>query len=385
MRRLTHQSRLAGFINPRRDPPHRGRRGFLAAGEPLKSRPMQMVRVSPFAPRPAWRGLSLAALVIAAGGLASGALAAPPVAQWPRLPRADVPIPQPRPMDLGEEPEDEAEEEGPAAAAQAAPVPPPVGSAPAAPAVAEALAPGDLPALCKALVEEKTILAERAPPVPVQDGCSLPVPVRISAVRLADGNLAALSPPAIMRCEAVAAVAQWVREDIGPAVAALGTRLETVRVADSYQCRTRNRRKGAQISEHGQGNAFDTYGFVLADGRALTVKGSQMPVDFQTDLKASACKRFTTVLGPGSDGYHEDHIHVDLAVRRLDIRLCKWNIKAPAPAQVARAEPKPGAPETAAKPAETSTQDAKADEDMPSAEGIPLPPRRPAGLGRSGG
>lgn len=350
---------------------------------------MQMVRVSLLSPRAAWRGLSLAALVIAAGGLASGALAAPPVAQWPRLPRADVPIPQPRPMDLGDD--EEPEEEGPAAGAQAAPGP---SSAPAAassaqpspPAqAAEKIPAGELPALCKALVADHAIVAERAPPVPVEDGCSLPVPVRFSAVRLADGNLAALSPPAIMRCEAVAAVAQWVREDIGPAVAALGTRLETVRVADSYQCRTRNRRKGAQISEHGQGNAFDTYGFQLADGRALTVKGSQMPVDFQTDLKASACKRFTTVLGPGSDGYHEDHIHVDLAVRRLDIRLCKWNIKAPAPAQVARAEPKPGAPETAAKPGDAPQQDDKAEEDMPSADGIPLPPRRPAGLGRSGG
>ena len=33
-------------------------------------------------------------------------------------------------------------------------------------------------------------------------------------------------------------------------------------------------------------------------------------------LKASACARFTTVLGPASDGFHENHVHVDLAERR---------------------------------------------------------------------
>ena len=36
-------------------------------------------------------------------------------------------------------------------------------------------------------------------------------------------------------------------------------------------------------------------------------------------LKQSACARLPTVLGPGSDGYHEQHIHFDIAVapRRL--------------------------------------------------------------------
>lgn len=338
------------------------------------------------APRTARRGVSLALLLLASVGLADAGLAAPPVAQSPRPPRADVPIPPSRPMDLGVD--EETEEEGPAAQAHGAPAgpsstpSPPTTSAPSTSnpvLVQETAPPGELPALCAALVAEKQIVAERAPPVPVQAGCSLPAPVRISAVRLADGNLAAFSPPAVMRCETVAEVARWMRDDIAPAIAALGTRLETVKVADSYQCRPRNRRKGAQISEHGQGNAFDTYGFVLADSRVLSVKGGQMPVAFQNAMKASACTRFSTVLGPGSDGYHEDHIHVDMAVRRLDIRLCKWNIKSPAPALIARAEPKPGA-------AQAPQAAGKDEEDAPEAEGadaVPLPPRRPPGLGRA--
>ena len=41
------------------------------------------------------------------------------------------------------------------------------------------------------------------------------------------------------------------------------------------------------------------------------------------------CTRFMTVLGPGSDGYHEDHIHMDLAERRSAWRSCHWDVRDP--------------------------------------------------------
>jgi hypothetical protein len=43
-------------------------------------------------------------------------------------------------------------------------------------------------------------------------------------------------------------------------------------------------------------------------------------------MRTLACARFTTVLGPGSDGYHEEHIHLDLAERSHGYRICQWNI-----------------------------------------------------------
>ncbi len=264
---------------------------------------------------------------------------------------------------------------------------PPAPDAAAASAEAAGLAPGQLPALCAGLVEQQTIIAERAPPVPQASGCSLPVPVRLTAVRLADGNLATLSPAATLRCEAAVAIAAWIREDIGPAAAALGTRVETVRVADSYDCRPRNRVKGARMSEHGMGNAFDTYGYTLADKRVIEVKNGTMPIDFQNAMKDSACARFSTVLGPGSDGFHEDHIHVDLAVRRLDIRLCRWKIKTPTPPQVARTEPAGRSVVAAAPQSEQAGQatakGAEAEPEEDEAADVPLPPRRPASLPRS--
>jgi len=37
-------------------------------------------------------------------------------------------------------------------------------------------------------------------------------------------------------------------------------------------------------------------------------------------LRDSACRLLTTVLGSGSgsDGYHEDHVHLDLASEKVD-------------------------------------------------------------------
>ena len=43
-------------------------------------------------------------------------------------------------------------------------------------------------------------------------------------------------------------------------------------------------------------------------------------------MKQSACTNFTTVLGPGSDSYHENHIHVDLLERPGSYRLCQWDV-----------------------------------------------------------
>ena len=44
-------------------------------------------------------------------------------------------------------------------------------------------------------------------------------------------------------------------------------------------------------------------------------------------LKASACARFSTVLGPASDGFHEGHIHIDIAERRSGYRICQWAVR----------------------------------------------------------
>ncbi|MFG1407864.1 extensin family protein [Xanthobacter sp. VTT E-85237] len=318
------------------------------------------------------------------------AQAAPASAPLPRL--ANVPMPQPREPLPGEEETEPAAEDKPAPAL--VPPPPPSGSAargtpPSAGTPVEVVAPGALPALCAALVEQQALVATPAPPVAIKAGCSLPAPVHVTAIRLVDGNLVTLSPAAILQCEMAAAVTQWVRDDLGPAVAALGTRMETFKVAASYDCRPRNRIVGAKMSEHGQGNAIDFGGFETVDKRVMEVKNGGFPIALQERIKADACTRFSTVLGPGSDGYHEDHIHVDIAKRRLDIKLCRWTIKAPAPALIAArpaakdvvpppasAGAKAGAQEEAEAASTESQKTGEASEAM-ATDPVPLPLKRP--------
>ena len=97
----------------------------------------------------------------------------------------------------------------------------------------------------------------------------------------------------------------------------------------SYDCRGRNRVAGARLSEHGKANALDMRSVKLADGKVLGLTDLHVGKELRAGLMQTACARFTTVLGPGSDGYHEDHVHVDLAERRSGYRICHWDVREP--------------------------------------------------------
>ncbi|HBY30168.1 MAG TPA: extensin, partial [Bradyrhizobium sp.] len=88
---------------------------------------------------------------------------------------------------------------------------------------------------------------------------------------------------------------------------------------------------GAQLSEHGRANALDVRAFGLANGKSISLTDRSVPRDLRETVLHSVCARFSTVLGPGSDWYHEDHIHLDLAERRSNYRICQWNVYDPLP------------------------------------------------------
>jgi hypothetical protein len=139
----------------------------------------------------------------------------------------------------------------------------------------------------------------------------------------------AISPPATLRCETAEAIVTWVRDDLVAHVATLGSGLVAIENLDSFECRGQNRIQGARLSEHGRANALDIRALRLKDGRAVQPTDAAVSRDFRLTMRTSACTRFTTVLGPGSDGYHEDHIHVDLAERRSGYRICQWDVHEP--------------------------------------------------------
>ena len=91
----------------------------------------------------------------------------------------------------------------------------------------------------------------------------------------------------------------------------------------------RNRVPGAMMSEHGRANALDIGGLRLADGRLIGLTDIDVSAEWRTAVRTSACARFNTVLGPGSDGHHEEHIHLDLAERHGGYKMCQWAVREP--------------------------------------------------------
>lgn len=158
--------------------------------------------------------------------------------------------------------------------------------------------------------------------------------VQLQAVRLKEGGPVALNPKPLIRCEMAEQLASFIRDDAAPRVAKTGAALARVETYDDFECRGRNRVLGAKLSEHGKGNAVDVRAFVLADNKAVTLTDPTVSKDLREDIRAAACARFTTVLGPGSDSHHESHIHLDLVQRTRGYRICQWDVREPVVAEV---------------------------------------------------
>jgi hypothetical protein len=188
----------------------------------------------------------------------------------------------------------------------------------------------DEPSACQIRVADKIAVIEPLPSFGGPGDCGASDVVRLEAIIQPDKSQVAVSPPATMRCSMAEALATWVREDLTATTAQLGSAPRALDNYASYDCRGRNRVAGARISEHGLANAIDVRGVHLSNGRFAEFTDRRISREFREAVRKSACARFTTVLGPGSDGHHETHIHVDLAERRGGYRLCQWNVLDPA-------------------------------------------------------
>jgi hypothetical protein len=139
---------------------------------------------------------------------------------------------------------------------------------------------------------------------------------------------ASVSPPATLACPLVSVLDRWIGEAVQPAAQKwFGQPVTGIRQISAYSCRGMNGNPNAHISEHAFGNALDIASFVLADGRTVTVErgwhGTPEEQGFLRDVQGAACQLFTTVLAPGSNKYHYNHIHVDLMRRASRPRICE--------------------------------------------------------------
>ena len=166
----------------------------------------------------------------------------------------------------------------------------------------------------------------RAQPAPTSAGETM-APLGPSRDGAGSFTPVGLSPPATLTCPIVSELERWISGAVQPAAMRwFGSPVAEIRQISAYSCRGMNGNPHANISEHAFGNALDIASFTLADGRKITVKngwhGLPEEQGFLRDVQAAACDEFSTVLAPGSNVYHYDHIHVDLMRRRDGHRAC---------------------------------------------------------------
>jgi len=155
--------------------------------------------------------------------------------------------------------------------------------------------------------------------------CGIALPLRLQ--QIAPGI--ALEPAGLLRCETALAAAEWMQEEVLPAIDRLERgALEAVEQGGAYVCRARTGGGGeAGLSEHAFGNALDIMAFRFEDGSRLGITpraGDGDPEEgVQRAVRGGACLSFTTVLGPGSNAAHDDHLHLDVKTRRGGWRLCE--------------------------------------------------------------
>ncbi|MCZ7851454.1 extensin family protein [Agrobacterium salinitolerans] len=192
----------------------------------------------------------------------------------------------------------------------------------------EPVRPEDPAALQACLGALKDIGAEFKQLEPIRDaepGCGIEAPVELSVVLPG----IKLEPSGTMRCETALALSRWAKEMMLPAAALAmpEKKVRSIANASTYICRNRNSAENGKISEHAKGNAVDISTIAFDKGEPLVMKprGEDGTPEgaFQRTITAAACLFFRTVLSPGSDATHQDHLHLDVLERKGGYLYCR--------------------------------------------------------------
>jgi hypothetical protein len=143
-------------------------------------------------------------------------------------------------------------------------------------------------------------------------GCSTIGTVKLVKIGIPTANLGA------MRCRLAERFVAWTDDALQKAAAAwLDSSVAKIESFGTFSCRPINNQAGNRLSEHGSANAVDIAGFLLANGRRITVKADWNGPDenarnFLRAVHKAACRRFSVVLGPDANALHHDHLHFDM-------------------------------------------------------------------------
>jgi hypothetical protein len=158
-----------------------------------------------------------------------------------------------------------------------------------------------------------------------ENGCGIASPIELSSI----GQGIKLDPSGPMRCETALALSRWAKDMLVPAakLSMPERKLTAIANASTYVCRNRNSAENGKISEHAKGNAVDVSSIAFDKGEPLIMKprdeDGTVEGAFQRTITTAACLFFKTVLSPGSDATHQDHLHLDVLERKGDYLYCR--------------------------------------------------------------
>lgn len=227
--------------------------------------------------------------------------------------RADYPLPPIRPGSM------------PATPLVPAPPAAPPAVVPAETASVEVAPDAAAGGACIRALADLGIEAVRPGKPPQTETCAVEDAVVLVSVanRDAPGRRIAFPGRPVIACAMAKAVGRFGSDIAAPLAAGMfGKALAAIETGPGFQCRPRNRQAGAKPSAHGRGEAVDVAAVLLEGGRRVAVaeRRDGAATRYFTALRQAGCGAFATVLGPGSDGFHEDHLHFDIERRGRDGR-----------------------------------------------------------------
>jgi len=171
------------------------------------------------------------------------------------------------------------------------------------------------PSQCQAILREQGVAF-----TPARDQTDGEFCIVTNAVLMGDTPMRMSPARTRMNCPLAAGFLLWSRHSVESAARELlGAGLSQVDHYGVYACRRVNSQAEGRPSAHARAEALDVAGFRLSNGRRVRVEADwpkQTPeAAFLRRVRDDACKVFGSVLSPGYNALHHNHLHLEAGGR----------------------------------------------------------------------
>jgi len=145
--------------------------------------------------------------------------------------------------------------------------------------------------------------------------CQIDTPIRVYGLSIR------WNQPATLGCQLGDVVMRFEREVVEPdAIEILGKPVVSERNLGAFSCRAEASSRRV-LSQHAVGRAIDLAGWTLSDGSRIDVEKDWTDRGprgrFLHAVALGACRYFSVVLTPSTNGLHHDHFHLDIGPDRV--------------------------------------------------------------------